>query len=192
MNSRIKKLRKALDLTQQEFANRIGSVQNTITGYETGRRIPSNQVISLICKTFNVSETWLRTGEGEMFSPKASAAMEALARERGLTHSDFVLIEKFLNLKPESRVAIAEYMLEVAAALNSDDIPLESVTTAKKADIASEVSAYHSDLLADKKREEKIEAERFGETAKALAMEQYFSEKKPDAPASSANGSAAV
>ena len=192
MNSRIKKLRKALDLTQQEFANRIGSVQNTITGYETGRRIPSNQVISLICKTFNVSETWLRTGEGEMFSPKASAAMEALARERGLTHSDFVLIEKFLNLKPESRVAIAEYMLEVAAALSSDDIPLESVTTAKKADIASEVSAYHSDLLADKKREEKIEAERFGESAKALAIKQYFSEKKPDAPVSSANESAAV
>lgn len=67
MNERIKKLRKALDLTQREFASRIGSVQNTITGYETGRRVPSSQVITLICKTFNVSETWLRTGEGEMF-----------------------------------------------------------------------------------------------------------------------------
>lgn len=67
MNERIKKLRKALDLTQQEFASRIGSVQNTITGYETGRRVPSSQVVTLICKTFNVSETWLRTGEGEMF-----------------------------------------------------------------------------------------------------------------------------
>lgn len=189
MNSRIKKLRKALDLTQHEFANRIGSVQNTITGYETGRRVPSNQVISLICKTFNVSETWLRTGEGEMFSPKASAAMEALARERGLTHSDYVLIEKFLNLKPESRVVIAEYMLEVAAALNGDDIPLESVTTAKRPDIASEVSTYHSDLLVDKRREERIEAERFGEAAKALAMEHYSSEKKPDALASSAKES---
>lgn len=191
MNNRIKKLRKALDLTQQEFAKRIGSVQNTITGYETGRRVPSNQVISLICKTFNVSETWLRTGEGEMFSPKASAAMEALARERGLTHSDFVLIEKFLNLKPESRIAIAEYMLEVAAALNSDDIPLESVTATQRPDIDFEVSAYHSDLLADKKREDKIKAEQFGEAAKALAMEQYSSEEKPDAPASSANGSVA-
>lgn len=126
-----------------------------------------------------------------MFSPKASAAMEALARERGLTHSDFVLIEKFLNLKPESRIAIAEYMLEVAAALNSDDIPLESVTAAQRPDIDSEISAYHSDLLADKKREDKIKAEQFGEAAKALAMEQYSSEKKPDAPASSANGSVA-
>mgnify|MGYP000237739975 CR=1 FL=1 len=38
MGERIKELRKALGLTQQEFANRIGSVQNTVTGYETGRR----------------------------------------------------------------------------------------------------------------------------------------------------------
>ena len=69
MENRIKKLRRALDLTQQEFAERIGSVQNTITGYETGRRSPSNQVISLICREFDVNEDWLRTGEGEMFVP---------------------------------------------------------------------------------------------------------------------------
>ena len=69
MNERIKKLRKALGLTQQEFADKIGSVQNTITGYETGRRAPSNQVIALLVREFNVNETWLRTGEGEMFAP---------------------------------------------------------------------------------------------------------------------------
>lgn len=68
MNEHIKELRKALGLTQHEFAEKIGSVQNTITGYETGRRIPSNQVITLICREFNVNETWLRTGEGEMFN----------------------------------------------------------------------------------------------------------------------------
>ena len=56
-------------LTQQQFAERIGSVQNTITGYETGRRVPSGQVIALICREFGVNETWLRTGEGEMFAP---------------------------------------------------------------------------------------------------------------------------
>ena len=68
MHERIKKLRKALALTQQEFAEKIGSVQNTITGYETGRRAPSGQVIALICREFNVNEVWLRTGEGEMFT----------------------------------------------------------------------------------------------------------------------------
>lgn len=67
MNERIKKLRKTLDLTQQEFADKIGMKRNTIANYETDRNEPSNSVISLICRIFNVSETWLRFGEGEMF-----------------------------------------------------------------------------------------------------------------------------
>ncbi|MCI9547596.1 MAG: helix-turn-helix transcriptional regulator [Lachnospiraceae bacterium] len=67
MNTRIKKLRKSLDLTQQKFSERIGSTQNVVANYETGRRNPSNSVINNICKTFNVNEEWLRTGEGEMF-----------------------------------------------------------------------------------------------------------------------------
>ena len=65
-NTRIRKLRKALDLTQQEFALRIGSTQNAVTGYETGRRNPSSSVINNICKEFHVNEEWLRTGRGEM------------------------------------------------------------------------------------------------------------------------------
>lgn len=67
MNHRIKELRKALSLTQQEFADRIGMKRNTIANYEIDRNEPSNSVITLICREFNVSENWLRTGEGEMF-----------------------------------------------------------------------------------------------------------------------------
>lgn len=67
MNERLKKLRKALDLTQQEFADRIGSKRNTIAKYETDINVPSAAVISLICREFNVNEEWLRNGTGEMF-----------------------------------------------------------------------------------------------------------------------------
>ncbi len=69
MNERLKKLRKALDLTQQEFATRVGSKRNTIAKYETNTNIPSAAVISLICREFNVNEEWLRTGYGDMFLP---------------------------------------------------------------------------------------------------------------------------
>lgn len=151
LGERIKKARKALDLTQQKFADQIGTTQNALTGYETGRRNPSSSVINNICKTFDVNEEWLRIGKGEMFNAKSSAAMEALARERGLTHSDLVLIEKFLSMKQESRLAVAEYMLEVAAALNSDTTPLDIVTTRKNTDIDTEVGYYRSDLLMDKR-----------------------------------------
>ena len=67
MNERLKKLRKTLDLTQQEFADRIGSKRNTIAKYETDTNVPSAAVISLICREFNVNEEWLRNGTGEMF-----------------------------------------------------------------------------------------------------------------------------
>ncbi len=68
MNERIKQLRKFLNLTQQEFADRIKMKRNTIANYETDRNEPSNSVVSLICREFNVSERWLRNGEGEMFN----------------------------------------------------------------------------------------------------------------------------
>lgn len=71
MNERIKKLRRTLDLTQQEFADRIGSKRNTVAKYESGDNSPSAAVVSLICRTFDVNETWLRTGEGEMFVEKS-------------------------------------------------------------------------------------------------------------------------
>lgn len=67
MKERLKKLRKSLDLTQQAFANKIGMKQNTIAQYEIGRTIPSDAIIFSICREFNVNETWLKTGEGEMF-----------------------------------------------------------------------------------------------------------------------------
>ena len=68
MNNRLKELRKNLNLTQQDFADKIGVKRNTITNYEVGLRVPSNSVIHLICKEFNVNEEWLRNGKGEMFN----------------------------------------------------------------------------------------------------------------------------
>ena len=67
MNERLKKLRKELDMTQQEFAEGNGIKRNTMATYESGRNEPIDAVISLICTKYNVNENWLRTGEGEMF-----------------------------------------------------------------------------------------------------------------------------
>jgi len=67
LNERLKKLRKALDLTQQAFADKIGMKQNTIAQYEMGRTVPSDAIIFSICREFNVNEDWLRTGKGDMF-----------------------------------------------------------------------------------------------------------------------------
>lgn len=67
MQSRIKAVRKAVGLTQSEFGERLGVKGNTVTGYETGLRAPSDAILLSICREFNVNEDWLRTGEGAMF-----------------------------------------------------------------------------------------------------------------------------
>lgn len=67
MNERIKELRKALRLTQQEFADKLNLKRGAIANYEIGRNDPIDAVVSLICKEYNVNENWLRTGKGSMF-----------------------------------------------------------------------------------------------------------------------------
>ena len=118
IGDRLKRLRKELDLTQEAFASRIGSVQNTITGYESGRRNPSAPVISLICREVDVNEEWLRNGTGEMFAPESNDELEALAKKYNLSNADQVLIEKYVNLKSGSRETIINFMIDVVAALD--------------------------------------------------------------------------
>lgn len=70
MNERIKQLRKALKLTQAEFAARLGIMQASVSRLESGENEPANSTIVAICRTFGCGEAWLRGGEGEMFPPR--------------------------------------------------------------------------------------------------------------------------
>ena len=90
VGSRIKELRNFLDLTQQKFADRLGIQRGIIGKYEVDVSAPSDAVISLICREFNVREAWLRDGEGEMLEVKPRA--EELGE----------LVRKLLADRPES------------------------------------------------------------------------------------------
>lgn len=67
MKERIRKLRRSLDMTQQEFADKLGVKRNTVGQWECGINGITDQVAISICREFNVNENWLRTGEGDMF-----------------------------------------------------------------------------------------------------------------------------
>lgn len=62
MNTRIKMLRKALDLSQRAFADRIGISGPSVARIESGENNPSKQTIELICSKFNVNPEWLKDG----------------------------------------------------------------------------------------------------------------------------------
>ncbi|MEA4926510.1 MAG: helix-turn-helix transcriptional regulator [Syntrophomonadaceae bacterium] len=71
IGERIKKLREAVKLTQEAFAERLKVTKGFISNLEKGRVLPSDQLIHLMSYEFSSSEYWLLSGEGEMFlSPK--------------------------------------------------------------------------------------------------------------------------
>lgn len=117
MNNRIKKLRTSLGLTQQKFADKLGVKGNTISQYESGRNAPVDSVISLICREFNVSETWLRTGEGEMFVElprnEALAAQIQQLLQGGTDGFRERLVSLLLRLSPEQWEALEGYLIEL-------------------------------------------------------------------------------
>lgn len=105
MNERIALVRKSLGLTQEKFAEQVGLSRNFMWMIESGTRVPSDRTISDICREFNVNETWLRTGEGEMFnqitrSEKIAAFLGDITENDG---DDFKrqFVEMLAELEPE-------------------------------------------------------------------------------------------
>ena len=155
LKERIKKIRKELDLTQQKFSDKIGVKRNTIAMYEMGRTVPSEQTIKSICREFNVNEEWLRTGNGKMFMASPSAILDMLKVEYGLSDGDYVLIEKFINLKTEKRTAALDFILQVAEAIHSSGIDI-SLTNQKSREMSidEKVEQYRQSLMLDAMHEE--------------------------------------
>lgn len=114
---RIKKVRKDLNLTQQEFGKKIGLKQNSIAIIESGKRDTSEQTLFAICREFRVNEEWLRFGVGEMFLKSDGTILSELADEFNLKEDEKELIASFLNLTDEQRQTILE-AVKIAAKIS--------------------------------------------------------------------------
>lgn len=120
LNERIKKLRKELNLTQREFAAKIGMKQNSIAIIESGRNT-SDQTIMAICREFNVREEWLRSGAGDMFIQMtrderiAAWVGETLSTESDTFQKRFI---SMLSKLSESDWEVLERMVEEMKKVN--------------------------------------------------------------------------
>ena len=68
IKDRIREVRTVLEMTQVKFASILSLSNGYIAGVETDRIPVNDRLVKLVCSTFNVNESWLRYGEGEMFS----------------------------------------------------------------------------------------------------------------------------
>lgn len=124
MNNRIKELRNYLELTQQEFANRLKTSRTNIAGYETGSRKPSDAAINNICREFNVNENWLRTGEGtpRIQMSEEDELMQWAGKVLSKQSSDFQyrFVKMLMGLTEEQWQVFEDKVRELAS--NSDAI----------------------------------------------------------------------
>lgn len=127
MNERIKRLRKELKLTQQQFADKIKVKRNTVATYEMGRSVPSDSAIALICKTFHVNEDWLRNGNGEMFEElpeddeKAAFVSSLLDADNDPFYNIIQeIMRTFDELSPKSQEVIREFSTKLVENLQKE------------------------------------------------------------------------
>lgn len=86
MEKRLKMVRNVLDMTQKEFAKRLGM---STYGYQKWEKGALNEKsIKLISYTFNINPDWLRYGTGEMFT---DGQKEDIRSEYSETRSDLEL-----------------------------------------------------------------------------------------------------
>lgn len=152
LGERIKKVRKELDLTQQEFCDRIGLKRNSISLVESDKRNPSNQLLLAICREFNVSEEWLRTGDGDMFIQQSKEDELKTAVDNLLSGetSEFKqrLVKVLASLKEEQWVFLEEKLEEILGAKAQVQEP-EPLTIEQEA--RAEAERYYQELVKEKK-----------------------------------------
>lgn len=122
--ARIKAVRESESLTQQEFADRIGTPRSNIGGYEKGARNPSDAVVALICREFRVNESWLRTGVGEMKAE--TTQQEKLSRFMGdvlaaAPDERSAFIAALAALPPEFWPVITDLAKDIVSNLNKKE-----------------------------------------------------------------------
>lgn len=131
INERVKVFRKSLKLNQKDFGQKIGFAQTGVSSLENPANGVTERTIRLICDTFNVNETWLRTGEGDMFKKKEPTnIMDRLKQELELDEKDVEIIKAFVELTPEQRRKGIEFM-EALSENMTDLMALENQDTKK-------------------------------------------------------------
>lgn len=153
MNDRIIELREALHLSQQEFSAKLGLTRSWLSNVELGIRQVQDRHITLILAAFpQVSERWIRTGEGDMFITQSSAVSEVVKK-----YSFSAIVEKLLETYEELSEADQETVLRYTQTFVSKilagyapDQAVEQMGKADEDDIDAEVERYRQQLLNEK------------------------------------------
>ncbi len=144
INVRFKDIRKNLGLNQAEFGKGIGLTTSGISNIEKGVRSVTDKHVILLKTTYNVNESWLRKGEGDMFVHSATFSLDEYAQKNQLTALELDIIKSYMDLNKEVRQSILNTAQQIFGK--------HAETTATVEDkIEVEIANYRLELEAEKK-----------------------------------------
>ena len=84
VGERIRLMRKQLNLTQEQMAQRLGVGKAALSMIETGKARLSARNKNILVQDFNVNPDWIETGEGKMFNAEPDLMPFNLRTDRSL------------------------------------------------------------------------------------------------------------
>jgi transcriptional regulator with XRE-family HTH domain len=114
VKDRIKAVREANNMNRTRFAEKLNTSVAAISRYESGDRIPSDAILKLISKEFNVSFAWLKTGEGPMEDiSDDSSVMRVIETYQALPDRLRSLVDALAEMDPEWYKTLDEAFAEL-------------------------------------------------------------------------------
>ena len=99
IRQRIKQIRETLELSQRNFSMILSLSHSYIAGIESGALKVNARLIKLIVSEFGINETWLVTGEGEMFNQNPDEKITKLVGLfKGLSSKNQELIYQIIGI----------------------------------------------------------------------------------------------
>ncbi len=109
MNERLKELRKALGLSGSEFGEIIGVTKMAVSKMENARTAPTEQTIKSICREFNVNESWLRSGEGEIFVSLDTMSLDDFIKTNQADTLEIQILKAYFSLDKDIRKSVLDH-----------------------------------------------------------------------------------
>lgn len=121
VNERIKYFRteisrneKGKNYSQRQFADKIGVSHGVINNIESNLVEAKDNVIKLICLTFNVNEDWLRNGNEPIFIENNNDIyINELVKKYNINSEEINILKRLINLDENTRNKIVNFIFEI-------------------------------------------------------------------------------
>lgn len=177
VGNRILQVREAEGLKQDEFAESIGLTKSAISGYETGRRVPSNAILKTIAQTFSYNENWLMYGVGDPKTFEIYEGLHAVFAHFKCSDYERAFLGKYFGMSPKDRNLFCCYLDHLFGNTPHEISPEQDLIQDVLLELQNETTS-ETQMASD-------DVEALAQRAAEITREQAIVEKKPDASVSS-------